>query len=99
MRHTCTLDITTSLWTRVRGLTYIDSSLNITEEVKEQLRHDNGQWEINAFLDRRCVNKRKHKWELLVQWTGYEGGGEDTWEPVLQLYQDVPTLVKRYLPP
>ena len=76
---------------------YIDSSLNLTEEVKEQLRHDNGQWEVNAFLDHRCVNKRKHKWELLVEWTGYEGGGENTWEPVLQLYQDVPTLVKRYL--
>ena len=76
---------------------YIDSSLNITEEVKEQLRHDNVQWEVNAFLDRRCVNKRKHKWELLVEWTGYEGGGENTWEPVLQLYQDVPTLVKKYL--
>ena len=28
---------------------------------------------------------------------GYEGGGENTWEPVLQLYQDVPTLVKQYL--
>jgi hypothetical protein len=76
---------------------YIDSSLNITEEVKEQLRHDNGQWEVSAFLARRCVNKRKHKWEILVQWTGYEGGGENTWEPVLQLYQDVPILVKRYL--
>jgi hypothetical protein len=76
---------------------YIDSSLNITEEVKAQLRHDNGQWEVSTFLDRRCVNKRKHKWEILVQWTGYEGGGENTWEPVLQLYQDVPTLVKQYL--
>ncbi len=59
---------------------YIDSSLNITEEVKAQLRHDNGQWEVRTFLDCRCVNKRKHKWEILVQWTGYEGGGENTWE-------------------
>ncbi len=52
---------------------------------------------MSTFLDRRCVNKRKHKWEILVQWTGYEGVGETTWEPVLQLYQDVPTLVKQYL--
>ena len=28
---------------------------------KAQLRHDNGQWEVSTFLDRRCVNKRKHK--------------------------------------
>jgi hypothetical protein len=74
---------------------YIDSSLNITEELKQQLRHDNAQYDIQAFIDRRCVNKKKNKWELLVQWTGFEG--ENTWEPVLQLYQDVPTLVKQYI--
>jgi hypothetical protein len=32
---------------------------------------------------------------MVVQWTGFEG--ENTWEPVLQLYQDVPTLVKQYI--
>ena len=30
-----------------------------------------------------------------MQWEGYEG--EDSWEPVVQLYRDAPNMVKAYV--
>ena len=74
---------------------YIDSSLHISEEVETQVKHDNGQYDVKQIVDHRCANSHLNKWELLVQWEGY--AGEDSWEPVVQLYRDAPNMVKAYV--
>ena len=74
---------------------YIDSSLHISEEIVTQVKHDNGQYDVKQIVDHRCANSHLNKWELLVQWEGY--AGEDSWEPVVQLYRDAPNMVKAYV--
>ena len=71
---------------------YHDPSLQITEELKSQLRFDGACFEPAAIIAHRLNVSR---WEFRVQWVGFED--EDTWEPILQLYADVPTMLKAYL--
>jgi hypothetical protein len=72
---------------------YSDSSLSITEELKHQLRHDGAGYDVESI-----INYRKHsgQWELEVKWLGFSGE-ETTWEPLLQLYEDIPHFVRVFL--
>ena len=65
----------------------------MTEELKLQLAHDGAGYEVEKFDGHR---KRNGRWELKVKWLAFEPT-EATWEPLLQLYQDVPTLVRNYV--
>ena len=71
---------------------YKDSSLQVTDELKLQIAHDTAAFEVEQIKGHRYLNKR---WECLVQWLGFES--EDTWEPLISLFEDVPALVKAYL--
>ena len=72
---------------------YSDASLEVTHELVTQIKHDGGLFEVERLKEHRFSQKR---WELLVQWLGFESV-DDTWEPMIQLYADVPTMVKDYL--
>jgi hypothetical protein len=72
---------------------YADSSLEITEELKLQLQHDGEGFDIECILNHRIKSGR---WEFYISWAGFTEQ-ENTWEPVLQLYADIPTYVKEYL--
>ena len=72
---------------------YHDQSLGITEELKMQLAHDGVGYEVEHIVDHRKSNGR---WELRVKWLAFDET-ESTWEPLIQLYQDVAARVRDYL--
>lgn len=77
--------------TRVR---YFDNSKMVISP--ELLAHAESiaskRYVISGFQDLR---KGRGGFEILVQWEGYEG--EDSWEPLARMSQDVPTLVWEFL--
>ena len=73
---------------------YADNKLNITEEIKDQFAYDNASYEVEQFRDCR-LNSESHQIELLVDWKGFSQT-ESTWEPLQNLWKDVPVLVQKY---
>ena len=56
-------------------------------------------FEVQGFTNHRCMKGYVGKVELLVKWTGTDAKGkpwEDTWEPLENMFRDVPNLVKAY---
>jgi hypothetical protein len=73
---------------------FADDQLNITEEIKDQFTYDNASYEVEQFRDCR-LNTDTHQVEFLVDWKGFSQT-ESTWEPLQNLWKDVPALVQRY---
>ena len=74
---------------------FADRSLNITEELRRQLQHDDGAWFIVSEI--RDWRKQPRKLiELLVRWEGFDDDS-DSWEPISSLYKDVPVLVRDFV--
>ena len=71
-----------------------DDRLNITEEIKDQFTYDNASYEVQQFRDCR-VNPETHQIEFLVDWKGFSEA-ESSWEPLQNLWTDVPHLVQLY---
>ena len=75
---------------------FCDSSLNVTEDVVNQVAFDGEGYEkIKKIMGCRW-NESSSTWELHVAWRGFETSNY-TWEPISQLFADVPVLVKRYV--
>ena len=72
---------------------YCDACLNIDQELFDQIAHDSAGYEVESFIGLR---KRNDTWEVRVRWRGFTSGDE-TWEPLSNLLQDVPVLIKRWL--
>ena len=73
---------------------YEQSSLNITEELTDYLKYQQATlYQVDEF--KRLVKTRRTGFKVLVSWVGFPG--EDTWEPLSNLYQDVPTRVREWL--
>jgi hypothetical protein len=72
---------------------YADATLNITEALRDQIAYDDQNACVEKFLGWR---DSPGGMQLRVQWLGFEVA-EATWEPLEDLYADVPTLVKRYV--
>jgi len=72
---------------------YAESSLNVDEELFEQSAHDGAGYEVEDFLD---IHKKDGTWEVRVRWRGW-ATGDETWEPLQNLMEDVPVLVTRWL--
>ena len=68
--------------------------LNLTEEIKDQFSYDNASCEVEQFRDCR-LNTDTHEIEFFVDWKGFSQT-ESTWEPLQNLWKDVPVLVQRY---
>ena len=73
---------------------YSDNQLNITEEIKDQFAYDSASYEVEQFKGCR-VNPQTHQLELLVNWKGFTED-ENSWEPLQNLWKDVPALVQNY---
>ena len=68
----------------------------------EDARMDEGQdadvdgtYPVDMLKDLRYGPVAAGGFEVLVSWVGYPG--EDTWEPLLGLYADVPVEVREFL--
>ena len=73
---------------------YSDDKLDITEEIKRQFAHDNESYQVEKFHACR-LNPENHQLELLVEWKGFTED-DNSWEPLKNLYEDVPELVKNF---
>jgi hypothetical protein len=73
---------------------YSDDKLEVTEEIKKQFAHDNESYQVEDFRDCR-LNPGTAQLELLVEWKGFSTD-ENSWEPLKNLFEDVPELVKKY---
>ena len=72
---------------------YADSSLTLTDEVKDLAALGDDGFTIDHIQD--------HTWEgdvlkLLVCWEGFEDG-DPSWEVAQRLFEDAPTIVKKYV--
>lgn len=73
---------------------YNNKLLNVTEELTEYLKY---QKATLYFVDelKQLAKTRRTGFKVLVSWVGFPG--EDTWEPLKDLYQDVPVRVREFL--
>ncbi|ETI44646.1 hypothetical protein F443_10668 [Phytophthora nicotianae P1569] len=73
---------------------YADSSLGITEDLLAHVAHNSEGHVVEKLLQARYgATSAMH--QLLVKWRGL-CKLENTWEPVQNLLEDVPALVKRF---
>ncbi len=74
---------------------FADQALDVTEELRRQIQHDDNAWYIVAEIrDWRKLPRKSV--ELLVRWEGFDEDS-DTWEPIASLYKDVPAMVKDFV--
>lgn len=73
---------------------YDNSSLNITEELKEHLQYQRTSLYIVDTIKALAKGRRKG-FKVLVSWLGFPG--EDTEEPLLNIYRDVPARILEFL--
>ena len=74
---------------------YCDESLEVSEELAEFIMGQGSVLTVEAFLDHRW-NTTSLIFELLVKWKGFSAL-EQSWEPLLTLFEDVPKLVDDYM--
>jgi hypothetical protein len=74
---------------------YSDDKLDLTEEIKKQFAHDNESYQVEQFHGCR-LNSENHQLEFLVEWKGFTEE-ENSWEPLQNLFEDVPELTRNYL--
>jgi hypothetical protein len=71
---------------------YHDSSLDVTADILAHLAHQNTGYEVRAFRDLKYDAESK-AYYILVSWLGFEED-DNTWESLLQIYEDLPAEVK-----
>ncbi|KAF1323287.1 hypothetical protein FI667_g4734, partial [Globisporangium splendens] len=73
---------------------YADSSLNVTQEIKEFVSNQGILLGVDRFSKHR-YNETLKRWELLVTWTGLQDI-EASWEPLTEIFKHVPDKVRDY---
>ncbi|KAE9004876.1 hypothetical protein PR001_g17597 [Phytophthora rubi] len=73
---------------------YADSSLQVTEELREHIAAQGLILPVSELKEARW-NKEKKDYEVLVSWKGLEPI-EDSWEPTAQLSKDIPVLLTQF---
>jgi hypothetical protein len=74
---------------------YADASLDVTADLLSHIAHNNQGYDVRALMDLRYDLEAK-RFLVLVFWLGFEAQ-DNTWEPLVTLYNDVPDLVERLL--
>jgi hypothetical protein len=72
---------------------YSDSSLEVTEELLEYVTNSHDVYQVDHLVD---IRPSKDGYEILVQWLGFSEH-ERSWEPIQQVYEDVPVALKTFL--
>ena len=67
----------------------------MTEELQHYLKYQSTVLYIVDEFKKLNYSRRNHSFSLLVSWVGFPG--EDTTEPLVRLYQDVPARVRDFL--
>ncbi len=75
---------------------YHDRSLNVNEDLIQQVAHSQGSYEVEDFGSVRYNAKTKN-YEVEIKWRGL-GWAESSFEPVANIMEDVPMAFKSWLP-
>jgi hypothetical protein len=67
----------------------------VNADLLAQIGHNNQGYQVRSLLELRH-DSVSNEFQILVSWLGFESG-DDSWEPLLQLYEDVPDLVKDFV--
>ena len=63
------------------------------------MEHNRSRWKTQSFKVEELLDYREmddDTLEIRVRWFGFTAQ-DDSWEPVGRLFEDMPTLVQRYL--
>ena len=71
---------------------YSDSKFEVTEDLKNQIVHDEQVDQIVHKL--HSHRKRNQLWEIEVEWEQFE---DLTWQVAKQLYNQIPDLMDSYI--
>jgi hypothetical protein len=72
---------------------YSDNLLNDKDTLLSYMQaSENDKYTIDSLLDIRIANS---SYDVLVSWLGFPD--ENTWEPIENLYEDVPLLLRQFL--
>ena len=74
-------------------LSYEDSSLNVTEDIKDHVQSLLELFEIEAIQD---IRELDYGFQLKIKWLGFEDS-ESTWVSLDEINQAVPKLVQKFL--
>jgi len=72
---------------------YADSSLVITPDITATAAHGSRGYEMKRIYGHR--EQDTGEWRIRVEWAGPPV--VSTWEPILNIYQDCPTMVRAYV--
>ena len=72
---------------------YCDSSLNATQNLRDQIAFNDSGYEVESILD---AKKHQRTWKLLVRWRGLSPE-YDSWETLDSLRKDIPVYLKQLL--
>ena len=72
---------------------YSDSTLNVTEELLTYVQNSADVYQVDRLLD---IRPSERSYDVLVHWLGFSEK-ERSWEPIEQLYEDVPLTLQNFL--
>jgi hypothetical protein len=72
---------------------YSDEHLDMTVELNDLLAYQSGGYLVDDIVGHRDADG---SWEFLVKWKGFDEA-ETTYEPAMQLFEDVPSQVRKYI--
>ena len=74
---------------------YHDRFLNVNAELKDHIHRQGFLYTVDEILEVRW-NTSSKIWELLISWEGFEDE-DNTWEPLLNIFKDMPTETAKFL--
>jgi hypothetical protein len=74
---------------------YADKDFDVTADLLAHVAHNDQGYEVEQFGDARW-NEAKKLYELEVKWRGLDEA-EKSWEPVQNLFEDLPGPLLKYL--
>ncbi|RHY19899.1 hypothetical protein DYB32_010149 [Aphanomyces invadans] len=74
---------------------FATADLEVTQDLLEHIAYVEGGHIVEALLDCKFDRTRKD-WIILTKWMGLDEL-ENSWEPLCQLFEDVPQLVHAYV--
>jgi hypothetical protein len=74
---------------------YSEHDLEITEELRNQIAHNEENFEIDAILDIK-YNDEYNRYMILIKWKNFDDD-ENTWEFIEEIWETTKGVVKKYL--
>jgi len=74
---------------------YSESELEVTEELRNQIAHNDEKFEIDEILDIK-YEEQYGRYMILIRWKNF-GDDENTWEFIEEIWETTREVVKNYL--